>query len=87
MDRFVLLDAQDWMTDEQLNSLWVEISRTAREGARIIFRTAAEKSIVENRLKPEIDARWTYLRERSEQLNRLDRSAIYGGFHIYEFVK
>jgi S-adenosylmethionine-diacylglycerol 3-amino-3-carboxypropyl transferase len=87
MDRFVLLDAQDWMTDQQLNSLWREITRTAREGARIIFRTAAEKSIVENRLATEIDRRWIYLRERSEQLNRKDRSAIYGGFHIYELTK
>ena len=87
MDRFVLLDAQDWMTDQQLNSLWREITRTAREGARIIFRTAAEKSIVENRLATEVDRRWIYLRERSEQLNRKDRSAIYGGFHIYELTK
>jgi S-adenosylmethionine-diacylglycerol 3-amino-3-carboxypropyl transferase len=87
MDRFVLLDAQDWMTDQQLNSLWREITRTAREGARIIFRTAAEKSIVENRLATEVDRRWIYLRERSEQLNRKDRSAIYGGFHIYELAK
>jgi len=86
MDRYVLLDAQDWMTDQQLDNLWREITRTARAGARIIFRTAAEKSIVEGRLSPEIDARWTYLRARSEELNRLDRSAIYGGFHIYELA-
>jgi S-adenosylmethionine-diacylglycerol 3-amino-3-carboxypropyl transferase len=84
MDRYVLLDAQDWMTDAQIDALWSEISRTARDGARIIFRTAAEKSIVEGRLSPEIDRQWRYLRERSEHLNKQDRSAIYGGFHIYE---
>ncbi len=28
-DRYVLLDAQDWMTDAQLNALWAEITRTA----------------------------------------------------------
>ena len=87
MDRFVLLDAQDWMTDPQINSLWREITRTAREGARVIFRTAAEKSIIENRLAPEIDGRWTYLRDRSQSLKRMDRSAIYGGFHIYELAR
>ena len=43
-DRYVLLDAQDWMTDAQLDALWTEISRTARPGARVIFRTAAEPS-------------------------------------------
>jgi S-adenosylmethionine-diacylglycerol 3-amino-3-carboxypropyl transferase len=84
MDRYVLLDAQDWMTDQQLDGLWREITRTARDGARVIFRTAAEKSVISGRLHPEIDARWTYLAERSQSLNRLDRSAIYGGFHIYE---
>jgi S-adenosylmethionine-diacylglycerol 3-amino-3-carboxypropyl transferase len=83
MDRYVLLDAQDWMNDTQLNELWAEISRTARQGARVIFRTAAEKSIIEGRLSPTIREQWTYFDERSRELNELDRSAIYGGFHIY----
>lgn len=37
IDRFVLLDAQDWMTDDQLNALWTEITRTASAGARVVF--------------------------------------------------
>jgi S-adenosylmethionine-diacylglycerol 3-amino-3-carboxypropyl transferase len=83
MDRYILLDAQDWMTDAQLNDVWAEISRTAREGARVIFRTAAEKSIIEGRLSPAIRDQWVYFEERSQELNVRDRSAIYGGFHIY----
>ena len=43
VDRFVLLDAQDWMTDEMLNELWRQITRTARPRARVIFRTAANR--------------------------------------------
>jgi len=86
MDRFILLDAQDWMTDEQLNTVWSEMTRTAAEGARIIFRTAAEKSIVDGRLRPEIDGQWRYLAEQSLDLGKADRSAIYGGFHIYEKI-
>jgi S-adenosylmethionine-diacylglycerol 3-amino-3-carboxypropyl transferase len=82
-DRYILLDAQDWMTDQQLNDLWAEISRTGREGARAIFRTAAEKSIIEGRLSPAIRDQWTYMEKRSAELTALDRSAIYGGFHIY----
>jgi S-adenosylmethionine-diacylglycerol 3-amino-3-carboxypropyl transferase len=82
-DRYILLDAQDWMTDQQLNDVWSEISRTARDGARVIFRTAAEKSIIEGRLSPAIRDQWTYLEDRSLELTALDRSAIYGGFHIY----
>ena len=32
IDRFVLLDAQDWMNDAQLNALWSQITRTAANG-------------------------------------------------------
>ena len=84
VDRYVLLDAQDWMTDEQLNDLWREIGRTAAPGARVIFRTAGEASILEGRVHGAILGRWTYLRERSQELTLRDRSAIYGGLHVYE---
>lgn len=82
-DRYVLLDAQDWMTDEQLDALWTEITRTARRGARVIFRTAAEPSLLPGRLAPELLDRWHYEAELSHTLTQRDRSAIYGGFHLY----
>jgi S-adenosylmethionine-diacylglycerol 3-amino-3-carboxypropyl transferase len=84
IDRYVLLDAQDWMTPRQLNELWTEIARTAADSARVIFRTAAEDSILDGKLAPEILGQWTYEAERSQILTKQDRSAIYGGFHIYE---
>ncbi len=83
IDRFVLLDAQDWMTDAQLNHLWREITRTARRGARVIFRTAAEPSLLPGRLHPSLLDRWCYQAECSLALTARDRSAIYGGFHLY----
>jgi S-adenosylmethionine-diacylglycerol 3-amino-3-carboxypropyl transferase len=86
VDRFVLLDAQDWMTDVQINALWSEINRTAAPGARVIFRTAGEKSVIETRLLPVLRQDWHYRAARSRELNLQDRSAIYGGFHIYEKV-
>ncbi|MGR6430325.1 DUF3419 family protein [Rhizobium sp. PAMB 3174] len=86
LHRYVLLDAQDWMNDEQLNALWSEITRTAGGDARVIFRTAAEKSIIEGRLDPAIRSQWRYDEERSRELASRDRSAIYGGFHIYERI-
>jgi len=82
-DRYVLLDAQDWMTDAQLDALWTEITRTARPGARVIFRTAAEPSLLPGRLAPELLDRWRYEAESSQALTQRDRSAIYGGFHLY----
>jgi len=84
VDRFVLLDAQDWMNDRQINALWSEITRTAAPGARVIFRTAAERSVLDGRLSPALLDQWHYLAERSRELGTCDRSAIYGGFHIYE---
>ncbi|MET0278711.1 MAG: DUF3419 family protein, partial [Pseudorhodoplanes sp.] len=78
-DRYVLLDAQDWMSDAQLNALWREITRTARPGARVIFRTAAEPSLLPGRLDPALLDRWHYEDETSHELNARDRSAIYGG--------
>lgn len=83
VDRYVLLDAQDWMTREALTELWSEITRSARRGARVIFRTAAEPSLLPGRVADEILDRWNYHAERSKALGQRDRSSIYGGFHLY----
>ena len=83
VDRFVLLDAQDWMTAEQLNDLWTEINRAAAPGARVIFRTAAVESPLEAKLDPRTLEVWDYLPDLSNEMLACDRSAIYGGFHVY----
>ncbi len=83
MDRYVLLDAQDWMGPAQLADLWREIGRTARPNARVIFRTAGRVSPLEAALPPALLAPWRAERELAASLFRRDRSAIYGGFHIY----
>lgn len=83
LDGYVLLDAQDWMTDQQLNGLWSEITRTAKPGARVIFRTAAEPSLLPGRVVDETLDHWDYRQQQSVDLNAQDRSAIYGGFHLY----
>ena len=85
LDAFVLLDAQDWMTDAQLDALWTEMTRTARPGARAVFRTAAEPSPLPGRVPDEVLARWDYDALRSRELAARDRAAIYGGFHRYVF--
>lgn len=80
---YVLLDAQDWMTDQQLNEMWVQIDRTAQKGARVIYRTAGIDDILQGRVNEQVLGNWHYDKSRSEALNLEDRSAIYGGFHIY----
>jgi S-adenosylmethionine-diacylglycerol 3-amino-3-carboxypropyl transferase len=83
VDAFVLLDAQDWMTDQQLAALWTEIARSARPGARVIFRTAGEATILPGRIPEAILARFSYDAEACRKLTLKDRSSIYGGFHLY----
>lgn len=86
MDRFVLLDAQDWMNNAQLDELWARITRASRPGARVLFRTAAEPSLLPGRLDNAILSKWRYLEETSADLTRRDRSSIYGGVHVYELA-
>lgn len=83
VDGFILLDAQDWMTDVQLTDLWREIVRSASPGARVIFRTAGEETILPGRIPDEILARFDYDEERCKAWTARDRSSIYGGFHRY----
>lgn len=82
-DRFILLDSQDWMSEEQLIQLWRELGRVSNpDGARVVFRTAARESPY-NRLPRELRQQWVYDDLKSKQLYSRDRSAIYGGFHLY----
>lgn len=83
VNAFVLLDAQDWMSDQQLTDLWREIHRSAALGARVIFRTAADERLLPGRIPAEILRVWTYHEAQSKALNVRDRSSIYGGFHLY----
>jgi S-adenosylmethionine-diacylglycerol 3-amino-3-carboxypropyl transferase len=84
MHRYVLLDAQDWMSPAQAAALWREIDRTAdARDARVIFRTAGPDSPLPRKLPAELLAPWTYLEEQSRALHAQDRSSIYGGFHVY----
>ena len=85
LHRFVLLDAQDWMTPTVLQELWTEIDRTAAStDARVIFRTAGEDTPFSRKLPAALLAPWMYRDEESRALHVRDRSSIYGGFHIYE---
>ncbi len=82
-DRYVLLDAQDWMNDAELTALWTQITRTARPGARVIFRTAAAERLLPGRVPESVLGAWRYEDGLSQELTRQDRSSIYGAFHLY----
>lgn len=82
LDAYVLLDAQDWMNDAQLNALWDQITRCARPGARVIFRTGGAGDILPGRVRAATLDRWTRDAPASARGFAQDRSAIYGGFHL-----
>jgi S-adenosylmethionine-diacylglycerol 3-amino-3-carboxypropyl transferase len=86
VDAVVLLDAQDWMTAEEICTLWTEITRAASPGARIIFRTAGKTSPIEASLSADLNSLWRRNHAKSDQLIHEDRSAIYGAFHLYELL-
>lgn len=86
LDRYALLDAQDWMDRPALIALWEQISRTARPEARVIFRTAG-------RVPPFVAygndgewRNWRRLHDLSDTLHQRDRSGIYGAFHVYQLA-
>ncbi len=84
LHRYVLLDAQDWMTPDVMDALWAQIDRTAdSRDARVIFRTAGAGSALPRKLSPALLAPWVYREEESARLHARDRSSIYGGFHLY----
>ncbi|HZH33231.1 MAG TPA: DUF3419 family protein [Pyrinomonadaceae bacterium] len=82
-NRFVFLDAQDWMNAEVLTDLWTAIAERGGKGTRIIFRTAGAESPLETALPVNLRAKFDYEKELSLKLFKQDRAAIYGGFHLY----
>ncbi len=86
IDRIILLDSQDWMSAKTLATLWGAISDALCPGGRVIFRTAAEESPLEGSVPREVMRKFEYQPEESRRLCRLDRSAIYGGFHLYRLI-
>ena len=83
LNRFVLLDSQDWMPPEVIADLWQEMDRVGQPGTRIIFRTSGADSPIEASLPGPLLKRFVYEPEASAAFYKQDRSAIYGGFHLY----
>lgn len=82
-NRFVFLDAQDWMNAEQMTDLWSAIAERSVSGARIIFRTAGAASPIETTLPDDLRSKFIYEEALSKELSERDRASIYGGFHLY----
>ncbi len=82
-NRFVFLDAQDWMAPEGITELWDLIASRGDTASRVIFRTAGRKSPLESALPADLLERFEYHEDWSRELFSKDRASIYGGFHLY----
>lgn len=83
VDAFVLRDIPDWMDTLQLNALWRQITRTAAPGAKVLFRSGGMASPLTGRLAPQLLACWQTDPHANRLLHARDRSALYGGLHLY----
>jgi S-adenosylmethionine-diacylglycerol 3-amino-3-carboxypropyl transferase len=83
VDAVVLLDSQDWMTADEIRTLWDTIDRAGSDRARVIFRTAGVESPLEREELAPVREVWRRDEERSAIGYELDRSLIFGGFHCY----
>lgn len=84
-NRFVFLDAQDWMNASTMTDLWQQIAEKAEPGSRIIFRTAGSRSPLDKNLPANLLSKFRYESDLSKDLSARDRASIYGGFHLYTF--
>ncbi len=82
-NRFVFLDAQDWMNAETLTELWTAIAEKGENNSRVIFRTASAFSPIETNLPKNLREKFYYEKDLSNEFFQKDRAAIYGGFHLY----
>ena len=83
LDAAVLQDTQDWMSDDDISALWSELTRVAKPGARVVFRSAGLESPVEKCLTGLLGHKWNRDDVVSTTLRDQDRSCVYQGFHLY----
>ena len=84
VNRFVLLDAQDWMSSDAQAILWKEIGRTAdREDARVLFRTAGRANPFVS-LPGILRHGWILRDDLTPELTASDRTGLYDGVHLIE---
>ena len=86
-NRFVFLDAQDWMNGETMTELWSAIAEKGEADSRVVFRTASAFSPIETNLPTDLRSKFVYEEESSKRLFKEDRASIYGGFHLYLLKK
>ncbi len=95
--KYVLLDHMDWMSqpgqEAALGEEWSQIARTARRGARVIFRSASANAdfldhvhVGKGSGRRPLCALLSFNRALAQELHNLDRVCIYRSFHIADIT-
>jgi S-adenosylmethionine-diacylglycerol 3-amino-3-carboxypropyl transferase len=83
IDCFALSNICELMSESETERLFKSVYRTARPGARVIFRNLMIQRDVPDSLKDKIVKQ----KELSEQLKQKDRSFVYGKVAAYQIPK
>ncbi len=77
---YTLCDATDWMSDDVQKRLFAEILRTSRDGARVLYRSVEDDSLVE---RHGLDRHFRLDDEASRLATELDRTRQYRRVNFY----
>ena len=80
------MDGPDRMPAAQRTTLGSEMTRAARPGARVSFRTAGADNPLPGSAPEQILDKWHYHGEACRMMAARDRCSIDGGFHLYRLA-
>lgn len=86
VDAFVLQDHLDYLSADEITSLWQQINRCAAPGAKILIRSLGTQLPIPQIVFQSEQASWKTNSLRNQELQQSDRCALYGSLFILEKV-
>lgn len=86
IDAFVLQDHLDYLSADEITSLWQEINRCAAPGAKVLIRSLGTQLPLPQIVFQSEHARWKTDSLRNQELQHHDRCALYGALFVLEKV-
>ncbi|NVB40352.1 DUF3419 family protein [Pseudenhygromyxa sp. WMMC2535] len=77
---YTLCDAVDWMPEAAQQQLFAEIFRTSRDGAKLLYRSVEDRSLIEHH---GLEGRFVLDRQASDWASQADRSRQYRRVNVY----
>ncbi|MBC3873523.1 DUF3419 family protein [Undibacterium flavidum] len=84
IDAFVLQDHLDYLSSEEIKSLWQEINRCAAPGAKVLIRSLGTQLPLPQVVFQSEQASWQTNALRNQELQSKDRCALYGSLFVLD---